>query len=307
MFPDHPQVSYPSPELPEHPSIPILPAEIIQVFVSFALTRYQTSGTQGPWLPPRGIPSSSSHSWQAVVWHWRIYNWIWTSRKDKGLWQEIGRVWNAIRLLPAVWMLRQCTFQGPKQHSYLLHPGNTLVVGIWSDVQYANTQGLVLGSSSDDALFHRQQRDLSLVISMHTAVRSLAKFYLAGGSAFSTCGRLENFHTKKEKQTKKRVEKVVIVQNGKPEIEGREARAANITERGLNTNQRPKFPGSPATSRCSMGKSAPALRILPCEQRYQCLPRRGGRWVGVKAWAHCQAVFKDRHYFQLQRQKTESS
>ena len=77
-------------------------------------------------------------------------------------------------------------------------------MGIWSDVQYANTQGLVLGSSSDDALFHRQQRDLSLVISMHTAVRSLAKFHLAGGSAFSTCGHLENFHTKEEKQKKKK-------------------------------------------------------------------------------------------------------
>ena len=51
--------------------------------------------------------------------------------------------------------------------------------------------------------------------------------------------------------------------------------------RGLNINQRPKFPGSPATSRCSRGKSAPALRILPCEERYQCLPRRWGRLVGV--------------------------
>lgn len=71
------------------------------------------------------------------------------------------------------------------------------------------------------------------------------------------------------------------VQNGKPETEGREARAANITERGLNINQRPKFPGSPATSRCSRGKSVPALRILPCEERYQCLPRRWGRLVGV--------------------------
>lgn len=112
---------------------------------------------------------------------------------------------------------------------------------------------------------------------MHTAVKNLAKFYLAGGSAFSTCGRLENFHTKKEKKELRKSS----VQNGKPEIEGREARAANITERGLNINQRPKFPGSPATSRCSMGKSAPALRILPCEERYQCLPRRWGRLVGV--------------------------
>ena len=44
---------------------------------------------------------------------------------------------------------------------------------------------------------------------MHTAVKNLAKFYLAGGTAFSTCGHLENFHTKKEKEKKKRVEKVV--------------------------------------------------------------------------------------------------
>lgn len=94
---------------------------------------------------------------------------------------------------------------------------------------------------------------------MHTAVKNLAKFYLAGGSAFSTCGRLENFHTKKQKKELIKSS----VQSGKPEIEGRETRAANITERGLNINQRPKFPGSPATSRCSMGKSAPALSILP--------------------------------------------
>ena len=33
----------------------------------------------------------------------------------------------------------------------------------------------------------------------------------------------------------------MIVQNGKPEIEGRDARAANTRERGLTINQRPRF------------------------------------------------------------------
>lgn len=304
MFPDHLQLRYPSPELPEHPSIPTLPAEIIQVFVSFALTRYQASGVLGPWLTPRGIPSSSFHSWQAILWHWRIYNWIWTSPKEKGPQQETGRVWNAIYLLTAVGMLRQCTFQGPEQRSYLLtswkSPGRGLLE--WRPV--CKYSGPGPGEQQKRCLvwkFHRQQRDLLLVISMHTAVKNLAKFYLAGGSAFSTCGRLENFHTKKQKKELRKSS----VQSGKPEIEGRETRAANITERGLNINQRPKFPGSPATSRCSMGKSAPALSILPWEERYQCLPRRWGRLVGVSLGRL--AVFKDRHYFQLQRQKTESS
>lgn len=93
---------------------------------------------------------------------------------------------------------------------------------------------------------------------MHTAVRNLAKFNLAEGSAFSTRGRLENFHTRQKE--KKRVKKIVIVQNGKPEIEGREARAANIMERGLNINQRPRVPLGPATSTCAI------RQVSPCSQ-----------------------------------------
>lgn len=50
------------------------------------------------------------------------------------------------------WVLRQCPFQGPEQCSYLLHPRNPLVGGFWGDIQYVNTQGWVLVSSSDNAL-----------------------------------------------------------------------------------------------------------------------------------------------------------
>lgn len=69
---------------------------------------------------------------------------------------------------------------------------------------------------------------------MHTAVRNLAKFDLAGeGGAFSTRGRLENFHTKKKKKR---------VQNGKPEIQAGDARAANAMERGQDLRPRPRYP-----------------------------------------------------------------
>lgn len=61
---------------------------------------------------------------------------------------------------------------------------------------------------------------------MHTAVRNLAKFDLAGegGEHFPLVGVLKTFTLKK--QNKKRV------QNGKPEIEGGHAKAANAMERG---------------------------------------------------------------------------
>lgn len=78
---------------------------------------------------------------------------------------------------------------------------------------------------------------------------------LAGRSAFSTRGRLENFRTKKKK-------KVVIVQNGKPEIEGGDTRAANIN--GERPGLEVKDPGSHsslATYRC-----VTALGKAPCCQ-----------------------------------------
>lgn len=82
-----------------------------------------------------------------------------------------------------------------------------------------------------------------------------------GGSTFSTRGRLENFHTKKKKKSQKRV----IVQNGKPEKDGRDARAVNIMERALDL----KSHSGPATYSCVMalGMSAPALGDPPPANR----------------------------------------
>lgn len=55
--------------------------------------------------------------------------------------------------------------------------------------------------------------------------------WLGGGVHFPLVGVLKTFTLKKKK---KKSQKRVIVQNGKPEKDGRDARAVNIMERALD-------------------------------------------------------------------------
>lgn len=88
---------------------------------------------------------------------------------------------------------------------FLLHPGNPLVGGFWGDIQYVNMRGGVLVSSCSSARWESStssRRCFHYSFQRHTAVRNLAEFDLAGGSTFSTRGRLENFHTQKKVKKK---------------------------------------------------------------------------------------------------------
>lgn len=96
---------------------------------------------------------------------------------------------------PAGWALREYPFQGSEQPFYYILE-SPWWGGFWGDIQYVNTQGWVLGGSSNSVCV----KVLALVISTRTAVRNQVKFDVAVGSAFSTRGRLEDFHTKKRER-----------------------------------------------------------------------------------------------------------